>query len=122
MDKEQKLELLISLMDEKNISNMVVIDVSGVYTESDYFVIGTALNERNARALCDHIDEKTKENGIEKNGIEGYDGGKWILMDYGDIIVHIFTKTERELYDLEKLWSSGTFLDMRSRIKKRSEA
>ena len=121
MDKKEKAELFSGFLDDKNVSDITVIDVSEVYTESDLFIIGTALNERNARAVCDYVEEKAEENGFIKNGIEGYDEGKWILMDYSDVIVHIFIRSERTLFNLEKLWSSGQFLDMRSKIKEKNQ-
>lgn len=117
MDKNEKIELFTSLLDDKNASDIIAIDVSGVYSEADCFIIATALNERNAKALCDHVEEKAEEKGVFKSGIEGYDAGKWILMDYSDVIVNIFVRSERELYNLEKLWSNGKFLDMKESIK-----
>ena len=117
MNSIEKVTMLESWMDEKNISDIVVIDVRDVNTETDYFIIGTALNERNARAICDHLEEKSEQNDFKPIGKEGYDTGKWILIDYSDVCVNLFTQSEREIYNLEKLWNNGKFLSMRQHIK-----
>ena len=102
MDTAEKLRLLVKWLDEKNAKNTISVKVSKLTTSTDYFVFTTALNERNAKALCDHLTV---------SGKEGYDKGRWILLDLSDVIVNIFVEEERTLYNLEKLWSCGVFIE-----------
>ena len=97
-------------MEEKNITNIEAINLEELSSDIGVFIIGTALNERHAKTVSDVIEEKAKENDIEIHNIEGYDTGKWILIDLYDIIIHIFTQNERKTYDLEKLWRDGKFI------------
>lgn len=121
MNSIEKVNMIQSWMDEKNVSDIVVIDVQKISTETDYFVIGTVLNERNARAICDHLEEKSEQNDFKALGKEGYDSGKWILIDFSDICVNLFVQSERELYNLEKLWNNGEFITMREHIKEEAD-
>ena len=111
MDTAEKLRLLVKWLDEKNAKNTISVKVSKLTTSTDYFVFTTALNERNAKALCDHLEEKMSKEDLTVSGKEGYDKGRWILLDLSDVIVNIFVEEERTLYNLEKLWSCGVFIE-----------
>ena len=104
-----KIKFFSELLEEKNIEDIKVIDLSEVSTTMDYFIIGTASSDRHVKSVSDFIDEKAKEQGLFLTSREGKEEGRWILMDYNELIVHIFVKEERELYNLEKLWSTGEF-------------
>ncbi len=110
MDTTEKLRLLLTWLDEKNAKNTLAVKVNELTTSTDYFVITTALNERNAKALCDHLEEKMSKEGLSLSGKEGYDKGRWILLDLSDAVVNIFVEEERTLYNMEKLWSGGIFI------------
>ena len=92
-----------AILDKKG-EDVRVIDISGVSVIADYFVIASGTSSTHVKSLADNIEEELKKEKIYPNKIEGYDSGIWILMDYGEVIVHIFTQQERENYSLEDLW------------------
>ncbi len=110
MQDQRKTELFKTWLEEKNISDIEIIDISEIAIDMDAFVIGTSSNIRQAKAAVDYIEEKAEEHGFKLLGREGKEAGKWILLDFVDVIVHIFQQDERELYNLEKLWADGRFL------------
>jgi ribosome-associated protein len=83
---------------------------------TDYFLICSGGSERQVRAIADAIDAASGPSGIASLGIEGYREGRWILMDYGDVIVHVFSQDTREYYDLERLWANAPKLDLGGEI------
>jgi ribosome-associated protein len=90
--------------DAKQATDIKVLDLKEVTTFTDYFVLCTVSNSRQGHAVCDGIEKSLKEIGERPVSIEGYDPGDWILMDYGDLVVHVFSVTARSFYDLERLW------------------
>ena len=100
-----KLKTIVKVLDEKLAEDIVVIDMSIDSPICDYFVITSASNERLLLALKDHIEDACDKEGYYVKNIEGRKNSKWILMDYGDIIVHLFDIEERKNYGIEKLWS-----------------
>jgi ribosome-associated protein len=81
-----------------------VLDLRDITSFTDYFVICSVSNPRQAHAVCDEIQKGLKEIGELPVSVEGYDAAEWILMDYGDFLVHIFSESARSYYDLERLW------------------
>lgn len=114
MDIKERTSLIENILLEKNAADLDTVDVSDISSEVGIFIICTALNERHARTLSDCATEKAKALSIPINGVEGYDSAKWILIDMYDIVIHIFTESERKLYDLEKLWRDGKFAGRRN--------
>ncbi|MCR5774296.1 MAG: ribosome silencing factor [Lachnospiraceae bacterium] len=96
-------------LDEKKGEDIRIIDISGLSDIADYFVIATANNPNQMDALQDTVDEFMTEQNVSIRNTEGHvrDHSSWILMDYGDIIVHIFDREAREFYNLEHLWKGG---------------
>ncbi len=121
MDTSEKTKLFMEWLDEKSIDNIKQINLYDIAVDMDSFIIGTALNERHARSIADFIHEKCGENNISILGIEGAEQGRWILMDFSDVILHIFVKEERERYALEKLWSEGKMLTYSPNASKKDE-
>ena len=113
MEITEKTDILLGYLEQRDIRSITVIDLTGLTGDMDEFIIGTAANERNARSCAEYLREKSSGE-MRLIGMEGYDDGKWILADYGDIIVHIFIDDERRRYDLEKLWADGKFLTKRA--------
>lgn len=109
MQQEEKVQRLKGWLEEKNIEQIDIIDISNISIDIDIFIIGTAENDRQARAAADFIEEKCSEFDIPVRSREGKEYGKWILIDLGDTIIHIFLKEERATYNLEKLWADGKF-------------
>lgn len=105
MQAEELLKAIEKVVDERKGQNITILDVRGKTTITDYMVLVTGTSERHARSLCEYVAEKVKELGVEHSGFEGQEGSEWILLDLGDVILHVMTAQAREFYQLEKLWS-----------------
>ena len=99
--------IAIEALEEKKAEDIKVIDISEVSVIADYFIIAGGSNRSQIQALCDSVEEKLGRAGVPLAQKEGYDTANWILMDFGDVIVHIFDKENRLLYDLERIWMDG---------------
>ena len=95
------------LMIEKKALDIIIIDVRKITTLTDFFVVCTSNSQPQTRAITDHINQKMKEEGVKSWHIEGYEHLDWVLIDYVNIVVHIFSKDAREYYELERLWADG---------------
>ena len=89
----------------------MVLDMRGITPLYDYFVIATASSRRHAHTVADEIDAVMQAAGEKRIGIEGYESGRWIVQDYGDVVVHIFDPVSRDYYALEDLWADAPRLD-----------
>jgi len=98
---------IVNLLEEKKAEDIVVLDVSKLTNIADYFIIATANSAVHARALAEYITETLEKEGIAPIHVEGLENANWILLDFVDIIVHIFQKEWREYYDLEWLYSTA---------------
>ena len=106
MNKESKAlaKIVIEALEDKKAENITVYDISSVSALGDYFIIANGTNKSQIQALADNVDEKINEIGMHAKQIEGYDKANWILLDYRDVIVHIFDPENRDYYSLERLW------------------
>ncbi len=100
-------KLVIDALEDKKAEDIKVIDISEVSVLADYFIIAGGNNHSQIQALSNNVEEKLGRAGHPVKQIEGYDTANWILMDFGDVIVHIFDKENRLLYDLERIWRDG---------------
>lgn len=98
------LQKIIKVLDDKKAINIKHMEIKDITTIADYFVIASGTSNTHIKALADNVEYELKKDSIYPNKIEGYDSGTWILMDYGDVIIHIFTELERENYKIEELW------------------
>lgn len=105
-------KLAIEALEDKKAEDIKVIDISEVSVIADYFIIAGGSNRSQIQALCDNVDEKLGRAGYPAKQTEGYDTANWVLLDFGDIIVHIFDKENRLLYDLERIWRDGKQVDI----------
>lgn len=115
MENSKSLEmakLAIDALEDKKAEDIRVIDISEVSVIADYFIIAGGSNRSQIQALCDNVEEKLGRAGTPAKQIEGYDTANWILLDFGDIIVHIFDKENRLLYDLERIWRDGKQIEL----------
>ena len=87
--------------------DLVALDVSKLTSYADTFIIATATSDRHARAIADSLREAEAASGAKPLGVEGYDEARWVLIDLGDVIVHVFLEEVREAYDLERLWNDA---------------
>ncbi len=104
-------KLAIEALEDKKAEDIKVIDISEVSVIADYFIIAGGTNRSQIQALADNVDEKLGRAGHPSKQMEGYDTANWILMDFGDVIVHVFDKENRLLYDLERIWRDGQQVD-----------
>ncbi|OJG17610.1 iojap-like ribosome-associated protein [Enterococcus canis] len=98
--------------DSKRAEDIVALDVHKISLLADYFVICNGGSERQIKAIVDEVVEQEEIAGVTIKRIEGKDGGKWILVDLGDVIVHVFSESERQFYNLEKLWSDAPLVNL----------
>lgn len=103
--------LVIDALEDKKAEDIKIIDISEVSVLADYFIIAGGNNSSQIQALCNNVEEKLGRGGHPCRQIEGYDTANWILMDFGDVIVHIFDKENRLLYDLERIWRDGKLIE-----------
>lgn len=92
------------LADEKKAKDIVVLKLADLTDVADYFVITSGTSERHVRTIADSVAMGMKERGVKSFSLEGYKEGRWIIIDYRSVIVHVFLESLRELYDLESLW------------------
>ena len=104
---KELVKLCYKALTEKKASDISVIDISGLSVVADYFIIASGENVRQTEALCDNVEEVLYKAGYECRQIEGKQSANWILMDYNDVIVHIFDKENRLFYDIERIWKDG---------------
>ena len=117
MDAKKKYRLCAEAAEEKHAEDLVILDVSEVTDFTSYFIIASGTSDRQVQAISDAIHDKMKENKVLPVGIEGYNEAKWILMDYDDVIIHIFYEPVRELYDIERLWHDAKKVRRRKAAK-----
>lgn len=121
--KEKALLCAQAALDHKAI-DLVVLEVRNLSSFTDYFVITSGNSDRQVQAIASHIEEKLDQQGIHPLGVEGKQIGTWILLDYGDVVVHVFYNPMREFYDLERLWSDAPRMEIppaRQGPKKRAQ-
>ncbi len=104
IDTEGKLDIIRGILNEKKAVDIEVIDVTSRTLLADYFVICGGTSNTHIKAIADGLLNDGKDAGLRKDHAEGYAQAKWVLVDYGDIVVHIFAAEEREFYDIESLW------------------
>lgn len=104
--------LAVEALEDKKAEDIAIIDISEVSVIADYFIIAGGNNKSQIQALSDVVDEKLGRAGLPLKQIEGYNNANWILLDFGDIIVHIFDKENRLFYDLERIWCDGKKIEL----------
>lgn len=107
MDAKEMTKLAIEAMEDKKAEDITILDINEVSTIADYFIICSGSSRNQVQAICDNIDETLGRAGCVRKQTEGYESGNWILMDYGDIIIHVFDQQNRLYYDLERIWRDG---------------
>lgn len=107
MESNKMLEKAVGVLEDKKARDIEVIDISGVSTLADFFVICNGTSITHIKTLADELEQKMAEAGYRYHHKEGYGSARWILMDFGEIVVHIFHEEDRSFYNLERLWSDG---------------
>ena len=106
-NSKEMTSLAIKALEDKKGNDIQVIDIREVSVIADYFIIASGSNQNQVQALADNVEETLGRAGYEPRQTEGYNTASWILMDYNDIIAHIFSEEERLFYDLERIWRDG---------------
>ena len=110
---------MVKILDGKKATDIKLIDIRGLSTLGDYFLLASASNTTLTKSLSDELEERlSKEDGLEPKRIEGYQSASWILLDYYDVIVHIFYAETRQYYSLERLWADGKEVDLSGLLAK----
>ena len=104
-------KLAYKALDDKKGEDIKVIDISQISVLADYFIIANGTNANQVNALVDSVEEELSKAGYDVKQREGYGLGNWVLLDFGDIIVHVFDKENRLFYDLERIWRDGKLMD-----------
>ena len=98
---------ITKLMLEKKAQEIKIFDVRKITTLTDYFIICTSESDPQTKAIVNHIEKSLRKNGVKANSSEGVNNNEWVILDYIDIIVHIFSKEKREFYNLDRLWADA---------------
>src|SRR5579875_2850200 len=109
---ESSWQIAVQAAESKQSRNLVVLDVRACTSYTDYFVICIGANSRQIQAIADEVEQKLKNQGEYPTSIEGYENAEWVLVDYGDFVVHIFSEKARTYYDLERLWRDARVVDL----------
>ncbi|MDO4274993.1 MAG: ribosome silencing factor [Eubacteriales bacterium] len=112
MSREKEMaQIACRALDEKKGKDIKIIDIHEVSVIADYFIIASGSNQNQVQAMVDNVEEQLGRAGFEPKQIEGTKNSSWILMDYGDMIVHVFDEENRLFYDLERIWRDGKVLE-----------
>ena len=111
-------QIACKAIDDKKAQDIKIIDIHNVSVIADYFVIASGTNSNQVQAIVDNVEEQLGRAGFEAKQIEGNRNSSWILMDYGDVIVHVFDEENRLFYDLERIWRDGKVLEMDAFLEK----
>lgn len=113
-DSKEMLKVIIDALQDKKAEDIRVIDISNVSVIADYFVIASGSNTNQIQAMVDNVEEEMFKAGFDDPKVEGYNTASWILLDYKDVIVHVFSKDDRAFYNIERIWRDGKEVDINS--------
>lgn len=106
------LSIAVKAADDKKAEDIVALNMQGISLIADYFVICHGNSDKQVQAIAREIKEKVEENGYNVKRVEGFDEARWVLLDLGDVIVHVFHSEERSYYNLERLWGDAPLVDI----------
>lgn len=112
MQQNETLGAIVRCLDGKKAEDIKVLKITELTVLADYFVIADGMSNTQTRALADEVEVKLKEMGRAPNRIQGTANCGWIILDYGDIVVHVFSREQRDFYNLERLWADGEEMDI----------
>ena len=112
MTSLEQARKIVQVMDSKKAKDIRLIKIEGVSSLGDYFVVASASNTTQVKAIADEVEDEMTKLGLEPNRVEGRQSAQWILMDYYDVMVHVFLDEARSFYNLERLWSDAPQLDI----------
>lgn len=109
-DSKAKALKIADILNEKKGLDILLMELTGITLVADYFVIASGRSTTQVQALAHHVLEKMYEEGFTELRVEGKNEGRWVLVDYGDVVVHVFQEEDREFYNLEKLWGNASII------------
>ena len=112
MDSKQVLEMVVKAADGRRAEDITALKVDEISPMADYFVIMTGGSDRQVQAIANAVIEKAHETGVTIGSVEGKNHAKWVLIDLGDVVVHVFREETRQFYNLEKLWSQSPLVNL----------
>lgn len=121
MEIIDKVKLAAKCFDDKKAQDIISLEVGELTSITDYFVIGSGTSSTQVKAIADEIEEKMAEAGFNIAHREGYGGGLWILLDYSDVVCHVFHNETREFYGIERLWSDAVKLGVDELLEREGE-
>ena len=110
MTSREFCKIAVAALEDRKAEDVKVIDIQGISPIADYFIIANGTNANQLQAMRDAADEALYKAGLKVKQVEGNQNSTWILMDYGDVIIHIFSKEDRLFYDLERIWRDGKMI------------
>ena len=111
MNMKETALLAVNALEDKKAEDIRIIDISEISTVADYFIIADGSNKSQIQAMADNVSEVLGRAGVNLRQMEGYQNANWILMDFQDVIIHIFDRENRLFYDLERIWQDGVLTD-----------
>lgn len=105
MKPEKLADLVVEALEDQKAVNTVTLDVRGLTDVMDYLVITSGTSSRHVKSLAAKVTDEAREQGVRPLGVEGENAGEWVLVDYGDVVVHVMLPATRDFYDLERLWT-----------------
>ena len=111
MESKEMVRLACEAMEDTKAQDIKIIDIEKVSTLADYFIIASGSNRNQVQAMADSVSEILGRAGVEPKQMEGYQTANWILLDYRDVVIHIFDEENRLFYDLERIWRDGVLVD-----------
>jgi ribosome-associated protein len=114
MEQYDLLKVAVKAADDKRAEDIVALNMQGISLIADYFIICHGNSDKQVQAIAREIKEKAEEHQFDVKRIEGFDEAKWVLIDMGDVVVHVFLRDERSYYNLERLWGDAPLEDIRS--------
>ena len=112
MDARDMARKAVAMLEDRKAVDVKVINIEKVSSLADYFIIASGTNRNQVQAMADNVEEALEKEGVRPKNIEGYQTANWILMDYGDIVIHLFDEENRLFYDIERIWRDGTPEDL----------
>lgn len=117
MTQEELLTAAVKILDSKKAEDIRVIGIKDLTIIADYFIIANGTSTTHTKSLADELEFRLKEMGVEPRQVQGNNGSNWIILDYSDVVVHIFYKETREFYNLERLWQDGHEVDIKKYLE-----
>ncbi|MEH7353228.1 ribosome silencing factor [Neobacillus drentensis] len=116
MDNQELLKIAVKAADDKRAEDILALNMKGISLIADYFIICHGNSDKQVQAIAREMKEKAQEKGYDIKRIEGLDEARWVLIDLGDVVAHVFHREERSYYNLERLWGDAPIEDIRSEL------